>query len=52
MRAPTMIYEPSMPPTIPPSMTIGEWRRARTAEPRSRDVRWLRLIAGPRKLAQ
>jgi hypothetical protein len=51
MRAPTMIYEPSTPPTIPPTMTIGEWRRARTPEPRNRDARWRRLIAASRKLA-
>jgi hypothetical protein len=51
MRAPTLMYEPSMPPTIPPGMTIGEWRRARTAIPRDREMRWRRLIPGRRKLS-
>ena len=31
---PAVIYDPALPPTIPPGMTIDEYRRRRAAERR------------------
>jgi len=35
-RAPAVVYDPALPPTIPPGMTVDEYRRRRAAGRRAR----------------
>lgn len=46
--AATVIYDPALPPTIPPGMTMGEHRRLHAAE-RPQESRLRRLLPPRRR---
>jgi hypothetical protein len=42
----SFMYEPGFPPTIPPGVTIADWRRRRARRKRHRSFGRLRRVSG------